>query len=54
VIPAAFLDRRIHHRAQANTLLSQLGYTPAVRDLYRVSVAQSYIPVLATNAGSAR
>ena len=36
VILPHFFNHQTHHRAQANTLLSQLGHKPPVLDLHRV------------------
>lgn len=36
VILPHFFNHQTHHRAQANTLLSQLGHRPPVLDLHRV------------------
>jgi len=49
VILPHFFNHQTHHRAQANTLLSQLGHKPPVLDLHRVlrpnPTSLSYLPV---------
>jgi uncharacterized damage-inducible protein DinB len=54
VILPHFFNHQTHHRAQAHTLLSQLGVDPPVLDLHRVLRPDPQEPVLETSAGSAR
>lgn len=54
VILPHFFNHQTHHRAQAHTLLSQLGHKPPVLDLHRVLRPNPQVPVLETSTGSTR